>query len=87
MHKLLAIVLLILFVAPIQAWAQDTTIKLSEDGTPTTVKGHVNPLSDKTYCLIVKANQRIAIHLTSTSRKKLVKFNLRRDIRRRRFAT
>jgi hypothetical protein len=78
MRKLGAGVLLILVVSLVPVRAQDNPIRLSDD-TPTTVKGHVNPLSGKDYRLNVRANQPITIHLTSTSAKKLVKFNLRRD--------
>lgn len=79
MRKLVAIIFVALIVGLPSARTQDDSIKLSDDGTPTTVKGHVNPLSSKDYRLNVPANQRIAIHLISTSTKKLVKFNLRRN--------
>jgi len=79
MKRLVATVFLTLVFAVIPAAAQDTSIKLNADGTPTTVKGRVNPQSSKSYRLTVEANQRIAIHLTSSSATKLVKFNLRRN--------
>lgn len=79
MNRLLATAVLILFVAPIQTWAQNAPINLSSDGAPTTVRGHVNPLSSTSYRFNVTANQRIAIHLTSTSAKRLVKFNVSRN--------
>ena len=79
MRKLVAIAFVMLVVALVPTPAQDASIKLNTDGTPTTVKGHVNPLSGQGYRLTVDANQRIAIHLTSTSAKKLVKFSLSRN--------
>lgn len=79
MRKLAASVFFTLVVCLAPAHAQDESIKLNADGTPTTVKGHVNPLSGKSYRITVGANQRIVIHLTSTSAKKFVKFNVRRN--------
>ena len=79
MGKLVAAMFVTFAIALSPAWAQDASIKLNADGSPTTVKGHVNPLSSKTYRLTVDADQRISIHLTSTSAKKLVKFSLSRN--------
>ena len=65
--------------APPSARAQDAIIKFPPGSSPATIKGHANPLSGKEYQLTVSANQRIAIHLTSTSRKKLVRFTVKRN--------
>ena len=59
--------------------AQDETIQFPSGSNTATVKGHTNPLSSKSYKLSVSAKQRVAIHLTSTSRKKLVRFDVKRD--------
>lgn len=72
------ILMMLIFTAP-ATQAQDAIIKFPPGSSPATLKGHTNPLSGKEYQLIVSANQRVAIHLTSTSRKKLVVFSLQRD--------
>jgi hypothetical protein len=59
--------------------AQDERVQFPAGSNAATVKGHTNPLSSKSYKLSVSANQRVVIHLTSTSRKKLVRFDIRRD--------
>lgn len=59
--------------------AQDETVQFPPGSNVATVKGHTNPLSSKSYKLSVSANQGLVIHLTSTSRKKLVRFNIKRD--------
>jgi hypothetical protein len=59
--------------------AQDENIQFPSGSNTATVKGHVNPLSSKSYQLNVSAKQRVAIHLTSTSRKKLVRFDVKHD--------
>jgi hypothetical protein len=59
--------------------AQDKSIQFPAGSNTATVKGHANPLSSKSYKVRVVANQRVAIHLTSTSRKKLVQFDVTRD--------
>jgi hypothetical protein len=61
------------------ARAQDAIIKFPRGSSPATVKGSVSPLSGKSYQLSVSADQRVAIHLTSTSGKKLVRFNVKSD--------
>jgi len=71
-------VCLLIFLVPVTR-AQDTVIKFPGGTTPATVKGRVNPLSSKDYHLSVSAGLRVAIHLTSTSPKKLVQFNVRRN--------
>ena len=78
--KILAVSLLpaLIFVIP-TTLAQDAIIKFPPGSSPATVQGHVNPLSSKSYQLSVSANQRVAIRLTSTSRKKLVQFTVRRN--------
>lgn len=79
--KILAVALLtvLIFAIPTAARAQSAIIKFPPGSSPATIKGHVNPLSGKEYQLVVSANQRVEIHLTSTSRKKLVQFSLQRD--------
>ena len=57
--------------------AQDRNIQFPRGSSTATVKGHANPLSGKSYKLTVNANQQVAIHLTSTSRKKLVRFDVK----------
>jgi hypothetical protein len=59
--------------------AQDKSIQFPAGSNTASVKGHTNPLSSKSYKLSVSANQRVTIHLTSTSRKKLVRFDIKRD--------
>jgi hypothetical protein len=59
--------------------AQDKSIQFPSGSSTTTVKGHTNPLSSKSYKLSVSAHQRVVVHLTSTSRKKLVRFDVKRD--------
>jgi hypothetical protein len=59
--------------------AQDESIQFPAGSNSATIKGHTNPLSSKSYRLSVSANQRVVIHLTSTSRKKLVRFDVKRD--------
>src|SRR5689334_16217785 len=73
------IILVILIFAAPSTRAQDATIQFPPGSSPATLNGHVNPLSSKEYELIVRANQRVTIHLTSTSRKKLVQFSIQRD--------
>ena len=78
--KTLAVIFLIMLLSIAHAVrAQDGTIKLPPGSSPATVKGHVNPLSSRAYKLSVSGNQRVAIHLTSTSHKNLVRFNIQRD--------
>lgn len=79
MKKFVVAVLVALIFAAHAARAQDAIIKFPRGSSPATVKGRVNPLSSKSYQLSVSANQRVAIQLTSTSRKKLVRFNVKRD--------
>jgi hypothetical protein len=79
MKKHVITVIVTLVFAALTARAQSAVIEFPPGSAPATVKGHVNPLSGKEYQLKVSANQRVAIHLTSTSRKKLVKFNLKRN--------
>ena len=74
---LLAALAALIFSSP--AAGQVAIIELPPGSTPVAVKGHTNPLSSQTYQLKVSPNQRVAIRLTSTSRKNLVRFNLRRD--------
>ena len=59
--------------------AQDKSIQFPAGSNTATVKGHANPLSSKSYKVRAGANQQVAIHLTSTSRKKLVQFNVARE--------
>jgi hypothetical protein len=59
--------------------AQDKSIRFPPGSTTASVKGHINPLSSKSYKLNVNANQRVVIHLTSTSRKQYVRFDVKRD--------
>jgi hypothetical protein len=59
--------------------AQDKSIQFPSGSNTAKVKGHTNPLSSKSYKLTVGPSQRVAIHLTSTSRKKLVRFDVKRD--------
>ena len=79
MEKLVVTALVSLIFSTPTARAQNAVIKLSRGSAPATIKGHVNPLSSAEYKLSVGANQRVTIHLTSTSRKKLVRFDIRRD--------
>src|SRR5436190_22395442 len=79
MKKSIGTVLLFLILAFASAQGQEAVIKFPPNAPPATVKGHVNPLSSKTYQLTVSANQQIAIHLASTSRKKLVRFSISRN--------
>lgn len=59
--------------------AQDESIKFPSGSSTATVRGHTNPLSSKTYKFRVSTKQRIAIHLTSTSSKKLVRFDVKHN--------
>lgn len=77
MRLALGTILVILIFAPTRA--QEAIIQFPPGSAPATLKGHVNPLSSKVYELTVSANQRVAIHLTSTSRKKLVAFSINRN--------
>lgn len=77
MRLALGTILVILIFATTQA--QEAVIPFPPGSAPATLKGHVNPLSSKVYGLRVSANQRVAIHLTSTSRKKLVAFSINRN--------
>ena len=72
------ILVILIFAAP-AIRAQEATIQFPPGSSPATLNGHVNPLSGKEYELVVSANQRVAIHLTSTSRKKFVHFSIQRD--------
>lgn len=78
MKKIALTTVISMMFAASSAYAQQV-FRISSNGNPTTIEGHVNPLSSKEYQISVGANQQLAIHLTSTSRKKLVKFNLRRN--------
>jgi hypothetical protein len=79
MKYLYLMVLLALLSVARVARAQDAVIKFAPGSSPATIKGHVNPLSNAEYKLVVSASQRVAIRLTSTSRKKLVRFDIKRD--------
>ena len=79
MKRLAVILLAPLALTASALVAQDRNIQFPQGSTTATVKGHTNPLSSKSYKLTVRANQRVAIHLTSTSRKKLVRFDVNRD--------
>ena len=78
MNKLCVALLAAMIFAPPVARAQVGVLEFTPD-SPATVKGYVNPLSSAEYRLSVSANQRVALHLTSTSRRKLVRFHIRRD--------
>lgn len=79
MKLALGTILVILIFATPATRAQEAKIQFPPGSSPATLKGHVNPLSSKVYELTVSTNQRVAIHLTSTSRKKLVAFSLNRN--------
>jgi hypothetical protein len=78
MTKLLVTILATLISATSTTRAQTAIIKFPPGSSPATVKGRVNPLSSKSYQLSVGTNQRVALRLTPTSRKKLVQFIVRR---------
>lgn len=79
MKTLVLVLLAALVLTHSTILAQDETIQFPAGSNTATVKGHTNPLSSKSYRLRVSANQRVVIHLSSTSRKKLVRFDIKRD--------
>jgi hypothetical protein len=79
MKKIVVAVFVSFLLAVDSAHAQDAVIKFPPGSAPAIVKSRVNPLSSKEYKLTVSADQRIAIHLSSSSRQKLVKFTLRHE--------
>lgn len=79
MKRLMLVFLAVSVLTNSTILAQDKNIQFPAGNNTATVKGHVNPLSSKAYKVRVNANQRVAIHLTSTSRKKLVQFYVSRE--------
>lgn len=79
MKRVAVFVLAALVLTTSAIMAQDTSIQFPAGSTTASVKGHANPLSSKSYKLTVGANQRVVIHLTSTSKRKLVKFEVKRN--------
>ncbi len=79
MKPLMLVLLAALVLTNSTILAQDKSIKFPAGSNTATVKGHTNPLSSKSYQVSVSANQRVVIHLTSTSRKKSVRFDIKRD--------
>ena len=76
MKTLATVFLVTLVLTNSTVCAQDRSIRFRSGSKTATVK---NPLSNKSYKLSVSPKQRIAIHLTSTSSKKLVQFDIKRD--------
>jgi hypothetical protein len=79
MKKFVVTLLVSLIFIASKTQAQTAIIKFPSGSAPATIKGHVNPLSSASYQLSVDARQRVALHLTSTSRKKLVQFTVKRN--------